>query len=217
MVLPLLASLVYFVWLADHPAARIVYAGAKAFTFAWPLVAAMWIMHERLPRLRVAEAFNPKAMIMGVLSGALIAGVILLLMNSPIGDLVAGNSDNIRAKVVAFGLSEHYLAFALFLSLFHSLIEEYYWRWFVYGRLRRLIRIQHAHLLAGLAFASHHIVIASQFFTALWALALGACVALGGIFWSLMYERQKTIVGAWISHMIVDLSIMAIGYRLVFM
>lgn len=217
MALPFMAALVYFVWLGDHPAARIAYGLTKAFTLVWPLVAVLWIIRERLPRPGIGDVFNARVCVTGIISGALIAAAILLLMNTVIGDIVAGNSENILSKIVAFGLTEHYLAFAVFLSLIHSLIEEYYWRWFVYGRLRQLIRSHYAHILAGVAFASHHIVIASQFFPILWAVVLGSCVALGGMIWSMMYERQKTITGAWISHMIVDLSIMAIGYQLVFL
>ena len=39
---------------------------------------------------------------------------------------------------------------------------------------------------------------------------------MGGVLWCLMYARQQTIVGIWVSHIIADLGIMAIGYNLLF-
>jgi hypothetical protein len=43
---------------------------------------------------------------------------------------------------------------------------------------------------------------------------LGGAVGLGGIIWSLLYQRQGTLSGAWLCHAIVDMGIMAIGYKL---
>ena len=43
----------------------------------------------------------------------------------------------------------------------------------------------------------------------------GLLVGVGGVLWSLLYAKHKTLYGVWISHMIVDLSIMVIGYDLI--
>ena len=34
-----------------------------------------------------------------------------------------------------------YLLLAVFYSAIHSLLEEYYWRWFVFGRLSQLCKL----------------------------------------------------------------------------
>ena len=70
--------------------------------------------------------------------------------------------------------------------------------------------------IASLAFASHHLVVLSEYFPPGWTALLGACVAVGGGVWCLMYERQRTLTGAWISHVVVDLAILWVGYRLLF-
>jgi membrane protease YdiL (CAAX protease family) len=138
------------------------------------------------------------------------------LMLSPVGEVVKSSAPSIRAKVVDFGLVKHYWAFALFLAVVHSLVEEYYWRWFVFGRLRLMTGAWPAHLLAAAAFASHHVVMAVQFFPWGWGLFFGAAVGAGGLIWSLMLSRQKSLAGIWLSHMIVDLGILSIGHKLVF-
>ena len=43
---------------------------------------------------------------------------------------------------------------------------------------------------------------------------LGASVGFGGVAWSLLYQHQRTLSGAWLCHAIVDMGIMAIGFRL---
>ena len=77
----------------------------------------------------------------------------------------------------------------------------------------RLVAVRMAHLIAGLAFASHHTVVLSQFFPMGWAVGFGLAVGLGGMFWSYLYRRQGTLLGCWISHMAADFAIMAIGAR----
>ena len=49
-----------------------------------------------------------------------------------------------------------------------------------------------------------------------WALVFAALVGVGGVIWSLLYARQRTLLGAWISHLLVDVGIMALGYKLIF-
>ncbi len=60
-------------------------------------------------------------------------------------------------------------------------------------------------------------VVTGVYIGAGWGMVMCAAVGTGGVVWSLLYERQKTIVGAWVSRALVDLSLMIIGYRLLFM
>ena len=111
------------------------------------------------------------------------------------------------------------LLLAAFLCVAHSLLEEYYWRWFVFGRLRLHVHPSLALVLAGLAFMAHHVVIIwvyfpGHFWSAVLPFSLG--VAFGGIVWAWLYERSGSLLGPWLSHLVVDAALMAIGYRLVY-
>jgi membrane protease YdiL (CAAX protease family) len=145
-----------------------------------------------------------------------IAAVMLGLMKTPLLNVAESGSVNIRNKAAELGILQYYSAYALVISLVNSLVEEYYWRWFLYGHLRGLIRTHWAHILAGIAFASHHTVVTTHYFGVGWGLVFGACVGVGGIIWSMMYEIHKTILGAWVSHLIVDLALFSIGHMLLF-
>lgn len=164
MVVPFLASLLYFVLLSGRPVAQGLYAAAKVFTLVWPFFAAVFILREP-PRLHWQSwRLHLCAVPAGAFWGLLFAALMVGLMMTPLGAVVAESAGRIRLKAQQMGILEWYWPFAIFLSLVNSLVEEVYWRWFVYGRLRGLVGGWPAHLLTGAAFAAHHVVVATQFF-----------------------------------------------------
>ena len=216
MVLPFLAALCYFVFFSEYFFARIIYGGTKVFTLVWPLLACWLILRTKFPPLELKAARHLKAIPLGLLSGAAVALLAFLLMQTSLGTVVKASAGDIKAKADELGFLRHYWVFAIFLSFFHSLLEEYYWRWFVFGQLRKLLKPSAAHLLAAFCFAAHHIVVATQFFPVAWGVLLGSLVGVGGLLFSLLYARQNTLAGAWLSHMIIDLALMSIGHQLLF-
>lgn len=217
MTLPFLASFFYFVVFTESPFAKIIYSGTKFFTLVWPLICFYFLFRKQRPSLHLTSSHHFKAIPLGILLGVVIVLLIFGLVQTSFGKTLLENArEPIHQKAQSFGILEHYWLFAIFLSVLHSLLEEYYWRWFVFGQLRERLKPYLAHLLAGIAFASHHIVVTTQFFPLATGIVLGASVGIGGILWSLLYEKQKTLMGAWISHLIVDFGIMAVGHYLLF-
>jgi hypothetical protein len=221
MCLPFAAALLYFVLLAGKPVAWAVYTGTKFFTALWPLLCFVLIENGRMRWTQGIDWRRHLAAVpLGLLSGAAIAGVMIGAFElTPLGDHVRAHSDAIRSKVGQLGLLSSlqvYLLFGVFLSGIHSLLEEYYWRWFVFGRLDRVCPRAVAYLLAGLSFAGHHYVVLSGYLP-IWSMMLfGTFVGAGGIFWCWLYRRQQTLVGCWVSHLIVDVAVFTIGYRVLF-
>ena len=84
----------------------------------------------------------------------------------------------IQHKIGAFGIASAgtYFVLAAFYSLFHSLLEEYYWRWFVFQQTRRVMPLWPAAVLSAIGFTLHHIVVLSVFFRGVpWLVALLQC------------------------------------------
>src|SRR5207244_7200054 len=110
-----------------------------------------------------------------------------------------------------------YVALAVFLCVFHSFLEEYYWRWFVFGRLRLFLPVAPALVLVSAGFMAHHVVI-------LWVYLPGKvltgvvpaslAVALGGVMWAWIYERGGSLLAPWLSHTIIDAALFVIGWDL---
>ena len=150
-----------------------------------------------------------------VLAGALLAYHVWL---APAG-LLAAAGKAAAARVGSFGISgpAGFAGMAVFYSAFHSLLEEYYWRWFVFGQLRRLMPLPAAVAVSSLAFTAHHVIVLAVYFgwrspaTTVFSLA----VAVAGAFWAWLYQRSGSLLGPWLSHLLADAAIFAVGYSLV--
>ncbi len=99
----------------------------------------------------------------------------------------------------------------------HSFLEEYYWRWFAFGWLRRYTPLGVAIGLSALGFTAHHVVLLAvyfpgRFWTLVLPLSLG--VAVGGAVWAWLYQRSGSLYAAWLSHGLVDAAIYVIGYTM---
>ncbi|MGJ8726009.1 MAG: CPBP family intramembrane glutamic endopeptidase [Roseibacillus sp.] len=211
LLVPLLGSLFYFVWLPGNAFAQLTYGATKVFTLVYPLCFVGW---KDLFTERPVVSWK-KVMGWGMGSGLLICGAGVLLMVSPVGEMIRAGAGPIQEKGELLGFTEHFLLFAVFISLFHSALEEYYWRGFVFGKLRGRVGEMASHVLAALAFAAHHLVVTWQFFDPPLAIFLAFCVAVGGFLWTLLYQKQGTLLGCWLSHLCVDVLLMVVGYQLI--
>jgi membrane protease YdiL (CAAX protease family) len=219
MTVPTGAAVVYFILLEN--AAPLVQQVAYATGKVVMVLPAVWFclveggqFHWRLPRpfeIRDGLAFG-----IIVFLGMLVI-YFGLLKPSRILDLAA---PVIQQKLLGFGMvtTVRFVAFAIVISLLHSALEEYYWRWFVFGKLGERIPATWAAIIASAAFTGHHIVILGRYFgwlnPAQWLFSLA--VFLGGVIWCAMYHRSRSLYGPWISHALIDAAIFVVGYDLAF-
>jgi membrane protease YdiL (CAAX protease family) len=225
MVFPTAIALTYFLALTGsasgdgNPAMQAAYGGGKIVQFLFPVVYLAVIGSGlKVRRPHFAGLF------WGLAFGLLTAGLILGIYTSELSRLFLTPStrDLVRQKVTAMAGGAtplRYLALATFLSVAHSLLEEYYWRWFVFGRLRNLMPAFAAAILSSIAFMGHHVVVLdvylpNRFWTATVPLSLG--IAAGGGVWCWLFHKTGSVYSPWLSHMIVDAAIMAVGYELLF-
>lgn len=213
MVLPFFGALVYFNLLAGTKLAMVMYTGVKLFTLFFPVT--IWFMERR--RRSSEPTFHSKSLGEGVISGLVICGVLLVMfVYTALGDTVLMHRRQILEGMTGLGVASYYIPFCAFLSVAHSLLEEYYWRWFVWKRLDAVVPGIGSHLLAALAFSLHHYVVLAGFFGLGWSLLFGTLVGVGGFIWSLQYKRTGSLLGSWISHLLVDAVVMGVGYFIVF-
>ncbi len=210
---------VYFTALAQAPTGvqHVVFGSLKFIQFAFPLV---WYVKVRRQKLKFHRP-RGRGMVLGVGFGALVTGSMWLLYACwllPAGWLQEA-IEPIRQKIAGFGVNRlpAYLALALFYSLVHSLLEEYYWRWFVFAQLRRLVSLPSAVVISSLGFMAHHVLLLGTFFgwgsPLTWLFSLA--VAVGGAIWAVLYHRLGSLYPVWVSHLMVDAAIFGIGYDLV--
>jgi membrane protease YdiL (CAAX protease family) len=157
----------------------------------------------------------------GVLSGVLILVAIVavwLALERAQAPLLSVLMSTVGAKVVGLGVATtwRYLGLAAFYSIVHTFLEEYYWRWFVFSRLRRRTGRALAIGLSSVGFMAHHTILMGVFagWTSPYTYLFSLAVAVGGAYWAWLYERRGTIVAPWLSHLFVDVAIFAVGYAL---
>jgi len=76
--------------------------------------------------------------------------------------------------------------------LANSVFEEYYFRWFVFGRMRSFLPLWPAAALSGLVFMAHHVVLLSVYLPGqFWTLTVpfSLCIAVGGAMWAWLYAE----------------------------
>ena len=125
----------------------------------------------------------------------------------------------IRAKATEVGITSPslYLAGCVYWSFINSLVEECTWRGFVVSRCKVLFPNAIAVILAALFFTTHH-SIALYGYTHSWSIVLlgSLGVFIAGVIWAGVYDRYQSIVPSYISHILADLAIAMVGYRLLF-
>jgi membrane protease YdiL (CAAX protease family) len=217
-VYPTVAAWLYFVALGDHPQMRLAYGAAKLLQALLPLLGWWLLRMDRGGGERRAGGVAA-----GLLTGALLAGAVLAAWASPLmqWDALAPAPGRIWARLVALGADTplRYLGLAAFLSVLHSWFEEYYWRWFLFGQLERRIGGWPAMAASSLAFSAHHWIVLDSFLGGdhRWAatLPLTLVVAAAGGVWAWLYRRYGGLRAPWLSHLLVDAALMAVGYQLI--
>jgi membrane protease YdiL (CAAX protease family) len=188
----------------------------KVVQFAFPAFWVFIVLREKVS----CPPPTRRGLLEGAGFGLLVAATMLavaLLWLKPTGFFVQPG-EAIRAKLQDLGLNSlpKYVAAGLFYSLCHSLMEEYYWRWFVFGRLRNLVPVPTAIAVSSLAFMAHHVIVLAVYFG--WSspatYLFSAAVAIGGAVWAWLYQRSGALYGSWLSHLLVDAAIFTLGYEL---
>ncbi len=225
MTWPTLSALGYFVLLASqgglsaepNRAFQITYYATKAVQFSLPVV---WLGLVQRQRMRPGE-FHLRGFFPAIGFGLLVAGAMLGLYFGWLRDTsyFRDLAPKLRAKLVDFGAATptRFLFLGAFLTLVHSLLEEYYWRWFVFGELKQLIPLVAAIVLSGFAFMAHHVVVLASYISNIpLMIGLSLGVAIGGMVWAWLYHRAGSIWSVWLSHLLIDAAIMTVGFDAAF-
>lgn len=219
--LPTIVTWIYFIALDGAPASlqQAAYGIGKTIQFALPLA---WVVAVRRqwPRFMRPTRWSLCAgLAFGLVIGAAIIGLYLAALR-PLG-LFDEAASAVRAKVQSFGAGSpvRFILLAVFYSAIHSLLEEYYWRWFVFGQLARGLRQPAAIAASSIGFAAHHFLVLGHYFgyvgaTALFTWLFTLAIVIGGAFWAWLYGRSGSLFGAWLSHALVDAAIFVVGYQM---
>lgn len=183
----------------------------------------LWILVVPLAYLLLIEKNKPSwspprhgGLTMGTLTGVAIFVAILAAY------FLFGHrwidQEYVSQLAIEVGISSPWilLAGAVYWSTVNAVLEEYVWRWWVFRRFEDFTPAAVAVALSALAFTLHHVCVLAYYFD--WRVtvigSVGVCV--GGLTWSWLYARYRSIWPAYISHAFADVAIMIIAYRVIF-
>jgi membrane protease YdiL (CAAX protease family) len=206
--------------LESNPVVQMLFYSGKVVQFAFPIVYVLICHRKDLKWNRPSKL----GIQLGLGFGLMVAvGALVLyfvwLKHTP---LMQDTAVKVNAWLQTMNLATPmgYVVIAVFMSIAHSFLEEYYWRWFVFGWLEKYWPLAWAVGLSSVAFMAHHVVILSVYMPGGWRFWAGVvpfslCVAGGGVVWAWIYHRTQSIYGPWFSHLLVDAALMGLGYDLV--
>jgi len=216
--IPTLGTSLAMVWLPEAVWPKVVFFLAKIWLFAAPV---FWLI--KVEKVKFSWACVPRWHQRGMLAAH--ASGIFIFIAILIAYLTVGQAwiepEPMLEKIRAMKLDNVWLyaAGALYWCTVNSMLEEYFWRWFIFRRLCDLLserRWVWAALISGVLFTAHHVVALKVYFNWPMALLASAGVFIGGFTWSLLYARWGNIYGAYVSHVYADIVIFGIGAWIIF-
>ncbi len=189
-----------------------ILGASKFWIFGFPAAWAFFAEESALARPRP----NSRGLMLGLTSGLLGATVVVLGFHFVLRERIDTTLIREMARKNHLLAPALYLAVAVYICAFNSLLEEYVWRWFVYGRFEKLVPRGWAVFLAAAAFTLHHSIILASQFGAEMCLIGSLAVFVAGLTWSWIYAKTRSIWSAWLSHALIDIAVFWAGWQLLF-
>lgn len=111
-----------------------------------------------------------------------------------------------------FGVGrENFIFVAIYISFINSLLEEFFFRGFLFLELIGKTTKINAYIISAGFFSIYHIaIIGNMFQTYIFALAMLG-LFIGGILFSILNQKNKTILNSWLVHMMANFAINHVG------
>jgi membrane protease YdiL (CAAX protease family) len=197
---------------APRPIGKTLFTIAKLWLLAFPTA---WYLLVEKGRPSWSTP-RQGGLVTGAVSGAVLAGLIVTgawLFGVQNMDLAP-----LRAEVRQMGLNTvlPYLAGAAGWTFINSLMEEYVYRWFIFRQCETLMKGTAAVIASAAIFTAHHVIAVSQYLDPPLTILASAGVFAGGLVWSWLYLRYRSIWPCWLSHVLADIAVFGIGGWLLF-
>lgn len=110
--------------------------------------------------------------------------------------------------------ADNFLYVSLYISFANSLLEEFFFRGYLFTNLKTLASRPFAYLFSALAFAAYHVAMMLGWFSPVLFLLVMAGLTVGGVLFNWLNEKLGTLYGSWLVHMFANFAINTIGFLL---
>lgn len=109
---------------------------------------------------------------------------------------------------------ENFIFVAIYISFVNSLLEEFFFRGFVFMNLRKMINRRFAYAVSSIAFALYHVSMMNGWFSIWLFLLLVSALIVAGLMFNRLNEKQQNIYTSWFVHMFANFAINTVGFIL---
>jgi membrane protease YdiL (CAAX protease family) len=104
------------------------------------------------------------------------------------------------------------LYYGLYMSFVNSLMEEFFFRGFIFLNLKKLGYKKTGYITSSLLFAIYHIANFQNWFSPVLYILAIAGLFVGGTIFNFLDDKDNTFFNSWFVHICADLAIVLIGY-----
>lgn len=105
----------------------------------------------------------------------------------------------------------NFLLIAIYISLANSLLEEFFFRGFLFLNLRRIGDKKFAYIISSFIFSLYHVAIMGSWFSPIIFILAMVGLFVGALIFNYLNEKGGNIYNSWIVHMMANLSINTVG------
>ena len=115
-------------------------------------------------------------------------------------------SDNLNVS------KSNFLYVAIYISFINSLLEEFFFRGFIFLNLNKTISRPKAYGVSAFAFAIYHVAILSNWFSPMIYIISMLGLFIGGLIFNWLDERNENLYSSWLVHMFANFAINTVGF-----
>ena len=94
----------------------------------------------------------------------------------------------------------------LYIIVLNSLLEEFFWRGFLFDKLNILIKPWMAYLVTGVAFSFHHMVFYYNWFEPIYLIVITVGLAVYAMIMNFIFSKTKDLFSCWLVHACADVA-----------
>ena len=202
LILPIIVILVARIYLPSS----YIYSSIYKLLFLFPVLYGVYIYKKSLKDSLFGDfkfqVFKKKFLLMigiGLLLALVYLSTFLIFKNFIDIGLITNSLDSlasINAKNIIF--------IGIFIIFFNSVLEEYFWRGFIFKETRKLLNPWTAHIITGLAFSLHHIIFYLSWFSVPFLVLATLGLTGYSIVMNFVFQKNKDLFSCWLIHGIVD-------------
>lgn len=192
----------------------LVKTGAKVGLFLIiPLLYIKFIIRKPIFEFLNLKAVDLKNLRLGFLFGLLSLGIVIaayIILKDYINtDVIIGDLQT-RLKITP----EIFIFIAIYITFGNSLLEEFYFRGFIFLNLYKTKYKKFAYLFSALLFSVYHVAIFAVWFN-IWLILLAMLgLFIVGLIFNWLNTKSNNYLNSWVLHILADIGVMIIGFYL---